>query len=134
MIEDLLNHRGDFIHLLHIGIQLGVDDVQGDEACLAIVDVDFQFLPQQLRDFSSPAGIPLYTATLTLSSSVGSKTIPIFDPFDHVGDVVGQRDVDGIVDPFGGLRLDIIDDFFRNQNRFVRRPERASLNFWPTSS
>ena len=50
-IENLLDHGGDFIHLLHIGIQLGVDDVQGDKACFAIVNVDFQFLPQQLRDF-----------------------------------------------------------------------------------
>ena len=50
-IENLLDHAGDFIHLLHIGIQLGVDDVQGDKACFAIVNVDFQFLPQQLFDF-----------------------------------------------------------------------------------
>ena len=33
--------------------------------------------------------------------------------------MIGERDINGIVDPFGGLGLDIIDNFFRNQNCFV---------------
>ena len=104
----ILDEPGDVVHLGHAGVQLGVDDVQGDEGGLVPVEVDAQSLPdgpQALLAQPELRGVVGHDGVL---QGIGKLHTGVF-PLDGEADVVRQGDQEGFVELLGDLFLDLGD-------------------------
>ena len=104
----ILDEPGDVVHLGHAGVQLGVDDVQGDEGGLICVEVDAQALPdgpQALLAQPELRGVVGHDGVLQGIGELHTGVLSL----DGEADVVRQGDQEGFVELLGELLLDLGD-------------------------
>ena len=104
----ILDQPGDVVHLGHAGVQLRVDNVQGDERGLVSVKVDAQAFPDGFQTLLTQLefrGIVGHDGALQGIAELHTGVFAL----NGEADVVRQGDQEGFVELLGELLLDLGD-------------------------
>ena len=112
-----LDELCDLIHLAHVGVQLGVHDMQGDERRLVLVEGDAHLLPDDPQAVLAQMVLRgVVTHDGAFQGIAELRALGLAQ--DGKADVVGQGDEQGFIELLGDLRLDVLDQAFRQGQVF----------------
>ena len=107
-----LDQVRDVVHFAHIGVQLGIDDVQGNEGCLVLVQCHPKLLPDDPQTMLSQMILRGVVAHDGAFQGI-AELYAVGFALDGKADMVSQSDQQGFVELLGDLGLDMCDQGFR---------------------
>ena len=114
-----VDEAGDVVHLAHIGVELGVDNVEGDEGGLVGVELH----PALGADHVQASLAQMILGGVIAEDAAGQRVLELNSlglALDGKADVIGQGDEEGFVEGLADFGADGLDHLFGQVEMFQR--------------